>query len=485
MNSAQATVSRRTVLQSLGAASLAFAAPTYLRAQNKSDVLVIGAGLSGLAAALLLQEAGLNVSVIEGRNRIGGRVQSLRNIPGNPEVGGTAFGPGYARLVDAARVYGVELIDITPVTRYFFDRELVLNDEFISAEQWPAHPRNPFPEQVRSMMPWAYLPATLGRSLPFESADDWVSPAFADLDVSLHEYLISLGHSAETIHTAYDINPNWGNSSHDVSAAMVLFAYYFTGLQQQLAKDNPVKGYTARGGNQAIPEAMAGALKNEVQLNRQVTAIRSDRSGNEVHCEDGTVYRADHVVCSVPCSVLRRIRIEPMLTGKQALAVQTLESQVINQVHLIAKQPFWEEDGMTPNMYTDGLCGSLFAEHKGASPEEVTSLTAWIRGHHAAWMDQINERDAIAAVVQHIERLRPAAKGKLEIAGYKSWYRDPFSAGDWAVWQPGQVRAFAADVAQPHGRVHFCGEHTAVSNRGMEGAMESGERAALEVLQHA
>ena len=485
MKSNPASINRRTVLQSIGAASIALATPTYLRAQNKSDVLVIGAGLSGLTSALLLQEAGLNVRVIEGRNRIGGRVESLRNIPGNPEVGGTAFGPGYARLVDAARSNNVELIDITPITRYFFDRRLVLDDQFIAAEDWPTHPRNPFPEQARAMMPWAYLPMTLGRSNPLKTPDDWVNPEYANLDVSLFAYLKSQGMSDETINMAYNVNPNWGSSAHDVSASMVLFAYLFTGLQQQLTKDNPVKGYTARGGNQAIPEGMANSLKNEVLLNQEVIGIRADGSGNEVHCKNGSVYRADHVICSVPCAVLKRIRIEPMLTGPQAVAVQTLESQVINQVHMIAKKPFWEDDGMTPNMATDGVCSQLFAEHKGTSPEEVTSLTAWIRGHHAAWMDQVDEREAIAAVVSHIEKLRPAAKGQLEVAGYKSWYRDPFSSGDWAVWQPGQVSAFAADIAKPHGRLHFCGEHTAVSNRGMEGAMESGERAALEVLAHA
>ena len=241
-------------------------------------------------------------------------------------------------------------------------------------------------------------------------------------------------------------------------------------------------GYTARGGNQAIPEAMAAALKTEVRLNQKVTGIRATNGGGEVHCADGTVYRADRIVCSVPFSVLKRIRIEPMLTGAQAKAVNTLESQVINQVHFIAKKPFWEQDGRTPNMFTNSLCGMVLAEHKGERPEDITSLTAWIRGHNAAWMDQTDEQQAIAAVLADIERLRPAAKGQLEVLAYKSWYRDPFSAGDWAVWQPGQVSEFAAHVAKPHGRLHFCGEHTAVSNRGMEGAMESGERVALEVM---
>jgi monoamine oxidase len=51
------------------------------------------------------------------------------------------------------------------------------------------------------------------------------------------------------------------------------------------------------------------------------------------------------------------------------------------------------------------------------------------------------------------------------------------------VWQPGQITEFGAEVATPHGRIHFCGEHTAIANRGMEGAMESGERAAFELFE--
>jgi len=476
------TLTRRTVIRGIGAASLAAATPRLLRAQNKSDVLVIGAGLSGLGAALLLQEAGVNVQVIEGRDRIGGRVESFRNIPGNPEAGGTAFGPGYARLVDAANTHGVDLIDITPIVPFFFDRQLVLDDEFIAGQDWPTHPGNPFPEPMKKVMPWMYLPMLLGQANPLETADAWLSPEQASLDVSLHEYLQQSGQSDAIIDMAYNISPQWGSSSHDVSALMALSAFFFSTMQRRLAAGNPIMGYTARGGNQAIPEAMAAALKNEVQLNRQVTGIRSNADGNEVHCSDGTIYRADRVICSVPCSVLKRIRIDPMPTGLQARAINTLESQVINQVHMIAKKPFWEEDGQNPHMYTNSLCGHLIPEHKGDSPADITSLTAWVRGHNAAWMDQVDEAVAIAAIVADIERLRPAAKGQLEVAAYKSWYRDPFASGDWAVWQPGQITNLAAYVARPHEHIHFCGEHTAVSNRGMEGALESGERAALEVL---
>ena len=91
-------------------------------------------------------------------------------------------------------------------------------------------------------------------------------------------------------------------------------------------------------------------------------------------------------------------------------------------------------------------------------------------------------KDAVSLVQREIERMRPAAKGALEGGVIHSWATDPFSGGDWAVYGPGQIRAFARELADPRGRLFFCGEHTAMGSRGMEGAMESAERVSLEVL---
>jgi monoamine oxidase len=478
-----ATLSRRTLLKAASAAAVTSTLPGTVRAQAGTKVLVIGAGLSGLNAALTLEQAGVAVTVIEGRDRVGGRVLSHLNVPGNPESGGTSFGPGYARLVDAANRYQVGLRDLTPIIPYFFRREIALDGQLIRPAAWPTHPRNPFPDGARETMPWMFMPGFLARNNPLKSADDWLAPESAQYDVPLHQWLKGKGLSDEIIDLTYNLSPSHGNTAYDVSALMVLFAAMFAQIQQKLA--GKIGGYTAVGGNLAIPEAMRRALKAEVQFGRNVVGIRSANDGVDVQCADGTRYRADRVICSVPFAVLRRVRIDPIIPGPQGAAVQTLQSQAISQFHIVPKKKFWEQDGLDPSMFTDGLPGTVIAEHKGDRPEEITSLTVGVRGHSATWLDQLEPKDAAAAVVKSIEKLRPAAKGQLEVRAWKSWSRDPFSGGDWAVWQPGQVTAFAKDVAKPHGRIHFCGEHTSVSNRGLEGAMESGERAALEVLKFA
>jgi len=102
------------------------------------------------------------------------------------------------------------------------------------------------------------------------------------------------------------------------------------------------------------------------------------------------------------------------------------------------------------------------------------------------YLDQIGEEVASAGVIKAIEELRPAAKGQLEAIHVHSWELDEFAGGaDFLSWRPGEIAEFHGPLWAPHGRVHFCGEHTAELNRGMEGAMESGERVAAEVLERA
>ena len=79
--------------------------------------------------------------------------------------------------------------------------------------------------------------------------------------------------------------------------------------------------------------------------------------------------------------------------------------------------------------------------------------------------------------------LLPAARGKVSLGRMVSWRNDPHSRGAWALWRPGDIGRFGDGLARPHGRVFFAGEHTAFANAGMEAAMESGERAVLEIMR--
>lgn len=476
------TVSRRT-LMAAGAAAMTTRAA---RAQsNRADVLVIGAGLSGLNAALLIKDQGFKVTVIEGRSRVGGRMNTLRTVEGNPEMGGDSILGGYGRMQDIAKRLNVPLVDhegrrdLSPEAQKDPTTvELALAGKMIKRADWPNHPLNIMPEGAKNRFPGrAYYTGVMDANNPLKSFEDWVEPASGKFDGSVHEFFKKLGWSDAAIDLNYNTNIQYGTSSHDTSILM----WYFTQAWFKLQSDIERVAYKAVGGNESIPEAMAKAV-GDVHVNKAVVGIHQDKDGVEVTCEDGSKFAAKRLISSMPLPTMRWVRFDPVLPAAKAKGILTVPVMKITKVVMVPKKPFWREDGFSPAMWTDTDAGEIRALREGEDPNHVTCLMAWARGFLADRLDAVSEKEAMARVIAEYERLRPAAKGLLEPAGFKSWQSDRFSGGDWVVWKPGQITELLPALREPAERLHFCGEHTAVSNRGMEGAMESGERAALEVM---
>ena len=502
------TMNRREfVVSSAVSAAVAGMAPTaYAAGSGEPDVIVIGAGLSGLETALTLEENGFKVLLLEGRNRVGGRVYTLFDVPGHPEVGGNTIANAYGRCIAAAARNKVEIVNLAP--RLFANRagqELFIGGERIALKDWPSHPRNPFVGEQRKLPPWTWADAIFKQHMPFRDLENWHDSAHAQYDISVHEFLTSHGATDAMIRLGFDTNIAYGTTSHDVSLLQQAFADHWQNVNRGAitafsrtgaSTQTPAPGAGApppgappgvlvgafKGGNQNLPIAMAKRLKGDLLMNRRVTAITVDDTSAKVTCSDGKTYRAKAVVCSMPFSTLRHVAIDPVPEPVQHKAIQTLGYIPITQFHLVAKKPFWLDDGMSPSMWTDGPLGLVLAQKFGKTDDEVTSLTVWARGLNAQFIDRLGLEEGKKLVIAEFERLRPASKGLLRVAGAHSWAGDPFAAGDWAIFQPGQVRELRAAIAKPHKRLFFCGEHTSVGSRGMEGALESAERVSLEVL---
>ena len=440
-------------------------------------MLVIGAGLSGLYTAMLLEELGARVRVLEASKRIGGRLYTRFDLPGHPEVGGNTIASGYGRAIDIAGRLNVELIDYAPRLFSGPAPELVVNGELISAADWAGSIHNTLPEEHRELMPWQIHATRLAGRNPLKSSTDWLNPQHASLDQPLYRYFVDQGLSDAEIGLGYDTNPYFGDSSWSVSTLMYLFNERWIAEQRAIGP----AAYAVAGGNQRLPQAMAASLKNEVLLDHEVAAIESAGKLVSVYLKDGRKFNAAQVVCSLPLSKLRDVRIMPGLRGMQREAVRSLRYMRNTLIFLVPRKPFWKDDGLSPSMWTDGIAGVVTAQKFGDEPGEVTGLVVNARGWSADYLDRLGAAQAGAAAIAEIERLRPAARGALELGGYHSWWRDPFAAGDWAIYGPGQVTGFLPVVAKPHGNLHFCGEHTGTANRGMESALESAERAAAEV----
>src|SRR6476646_3351147 len=428
------------------------------------DVIVVGAGLAGLAAATKLEAEGLDVLVLEAQQRVGGRIHSMRQL-GSGEAGGTYIGAGYERVIAAASRHGVPLVDVTPVLQFFREQDLVLGTRIIRRTDWPADPANPFPDADKAQLPWNYHRTLTVRDNPLGSPSEWLDARFADLDVSARTWLRGLGLSDAAIALAYGMNASFGRDADDVSALLLLFRGAFSKAQRALAPKESV-GFTARDGVQRIPEALAASLSGGVDLGRAVRAISVERERVTVRCADSTTLCARHVVCAVPLGVLRKIASDPSLPAPQAEAFARLPSQPLTQVYLTPRLKFWERDGYAPSLFTDSGAGMIAAARNRSNPTEITSIACWITGDAAAALDRL-PADAIGrAVIAEIERIRPAAAGALEFVALHSWGADPYAGGAWAYFRPGDVARYAAKLGAAHGRLHFCGEHLAAESRG-------------------
>lgn len=442
------------------------------------DVIVIGAGISGLHAASLLVEQGARVQVVEAQARVGGRLLSYRDLEGAPEAGGDSILGGYGRVRDACAKLGLTLKDFEQ--RRGVDRpEIALRGQIIPRQAWKDHPLNHLPAGSKHEFPGRrFFEKFVDQHNPLMSASDWIEPASQNFDESVFSFLSRQGWSQEAIAQNYETNIGRGTSAYDCS----MLTWYFRRAWDKIQTDIESVALKVQGGNELLPQAMAKKLGDAVILNKPVVGVAANPDGIEVRCGDESRYRAKFLICATPLAPLRSVKFESGLPSAVAKAIAVVPAMDITKVFIDVKKPFWESDGLSAAMWTDTLAGDVGVLRQGEASDRITGLVARVRGFQSQLLDTMGEEEAGRCVVAAIEALRPAAKGQLKFARLKSWARDPYARGTWVEWAPGQVHEFLPELIKPAGRIHFAGEHASLANRGMEAAMEAGERAALEVM---
>ncbi|PHX98837.1 MAG: hypothetical protein CK529_11415 [Rhodospirillaceae bacterium] len=469
---------RQVFRMGAGAAFLTFVGAPRSRAAKPVDVIIIGAGISGLHAASLLAEQGAKIRVIEAQPRVGGRLLSLRNLEGAPEAGGDSILGGYGRVRDTCAQLGLKLNDFEK-RRGAEKPEIAINGQIIPRSTWKDHPLNFLPADRKQEFPGRRsFEKVVDQFNPLLSASDWIEPESRKLDESVYSFLQRHGWSDAAISQNYETNIGRGSSAHDCS----ILTWYFRRAWDKIQTDIESVALKVRGGNQTLPEAMAKRLGDSVMLDRPVVGVATSASGVEVRCSDNSTHQAKFLICATPLAPLRSIKFSPELPLTLARAVALLPSMMITKIFLHTKKPFWEADDLSPAMWTDTFAGEVGVLRQSEDSNHVTGLIARVRGFPSQQLDTMGEKAAGALVISEYEKLRPAAKGLLEVAGYKSWAKDPYARGTWTEWEAGQIHEFLPELVKSAGRIHFAGEHASLANRGMEAAMEAGERAAFEVL---
>lgn len=463
-------ISRRNLLKIIASGAVAPGLVRCVSPPEQAEVLVLGAGIAGLYAAWLLQRQGIDALVIEASDRIGGRLLTLDHLRGAPEAGGQTLDAMYARTLAMLAELGIPTY---PRRTYAPGFALYVNGMLVHSDAWKESPANRLQGEERAVLPHQLADFYLDRVNPLVSLDDWLKPVHRDLDHrTLAVQLARAGASAEALRLMeilYD-----GRGLDNISA---LFAC----RKRLVAKSGGGQFFRIHGGSARLPEALAARLRREVHRRRAVMEISTDKNGVACRCADGTRYRGRFALVSIPFTVLRHLILRPQPPPQQWEIIRSLPYNRITQVKLAFRTRFWEKDGLPPAMISDQAFEKVFAVP--AENGELNELNCWIDGQRAAKLDEREEDQIGRFVVTAIEAARPAAKDQLGVLDVTAWGRNSYVRGAYHFWAPGQISRFGTIARQPWGCVHWIGEHMAVLQQGIEGAMESAEREVLALLR--
>jgi monoamine oxidase len=478
---------RRELLVLGGAALTSAVLPMRLHAApEKVDVAIIGAGLSGLYAGMLLAEFGASVLVLEAKDRTGGRCLTADDWPLQPDLGASQIGATYARVIDTCNRFGIELglgshmnAPYTPV----------IGDQLVNAKGWPESPYNLTVGAEREVLPHAMAGYYISQRTPFEGLNDWRSPAAAEYDISIAEWLRRQNASPEAQRIIYEALG--ASSLEDKSVLRILQEATrgqiemkrFTAEQRKQLDHYEISSLISRhivGGTSRLTDAMAASLGDGVRLGQVVTSIEQGQDACTVRLADGTSIAADFVLSATPFSSLRDIKFDPPLAGPQAEAVAGMSYNNQSQIWFSVKGPYWDDDGLDASMWTDGPLQYI---RQQIEPDgSMVKMSAISSGEKGARLDAMPAKERGAFALAEIERIRPSTQGKLEVIGVHSWSEGQSAGGCSYELPVGRVLDWVNNMAEPHGRVHFAGEHLRESEIGMEAAMATGERAAIAII---
>ncbi|KIQ96169.1 NAD(P)/FAD-dependent oxidoreductase [Lysobacter sp. A03] len=441
-----------------------------------ADILVLGAGIAGLHAAMLLEEQnpGRRVVVLEASQRVGGRMQTVEAGGQRFDVGATDIGGNYWMTRGLAPRVGLNIQDPTPealAARFGGASAVGVGGTLINAREWAGSTLNPFSGRERAIPPPALLSAaTGGEANPVTNINEWLAPALAPHDIPLSEWLAARDWSAKAI-DYMDVGATY-NGLDQVSALDVL-------RRNAMLRRGPQTVGSLAEGMQALPEAVASRLKQPVVFGAQVSEIAQQDDSVVVVTADGRRWRAPRVVVALPPGPLGKISFSPEPPPEQRKAWSERELTAVTAIHLKPLKPFWEADGLPLNMWLDGSIERVFGVPDANN--RIERVLVWVNGRGAQAIDRMDDGEIGRWAQRELAQWRPAAEGATEVLAVRSWGRDPYTMGAFAEIAPGRCADTAQWTAHPLGRVHFAGEHTSFDQPGIEAALASGLRAAVEI----
>jgi monoamine oxidase len=431
-----------------------------------TTIVVAGAGLAGLTAARDLESRGAAVTIVEARNRVGGRVWTVREpfaARQYAEAGADLIEGEQEALRGLARELGLEPVRILRAGFGFYGVDRRGRRRVYSGpgafEILPKLLRQEIRDFKMSEQRWdSAVAARLART----SVAEWLASA------RVPQHLRS---AARAFRGFFLADPE------DLSVLVL--------VEQFASSGPPGQGHIYRipGGNDRLATAIARKLRGRVLMQAIVRRIAQTGTGVTVSIEDGKGERAElsaqYVVSTLPASTLRDVVFEPGLPPAQRAAISHLAYGSATRLLLQFDSRFWKKRGRPIAFGTDLPIGAVWDgnEQQQRSPGILSFLAG---GQASGELQHVLRTEGDQGVVDRIRWLGDPARPIASKAVV--WEDDPWARGGYAYFDPAFDPLWRDWLARPAGRVVFAGEHTSIRWQGyMNGAVETGRRAAAEI----
>ena len=442
-----------------------------------------GAGLAGLSAAFELRKGGHDVTVIEARDRPGGRVFTIRDSFSDglyAEAGAEIFADTHTFVQQYIKEFDLPVMPApgsgTLESLYYIRGHRMA--ETAAGINWPID--LPSAEKNAS---WYALerkyvePAVKDIGDPLSPG--WPSKEILDKydSVTMAEMLARRGASPGAIELLdLGFSDRWEAVGGPDSSLCL--------LRDNAIARTPHPFQRIRGGNDLLPTAFARALEGRIHYRTALSRIEQTPHGvTATVSQDGRRHKiaAGYLVCTIPFSVLRSIEVAtPFSDGKQR-AIRELSYLPVTRVFLQTRSRFWKSAGLSGYAATDLPLGTTWDSTEG-EPGERALLECYTSGSTARALGALSESKRIETLLADLEILFPGMRSQYEQRSASMvWDADPLARGAFAWFKKGQMAELLPHIAKPEGRVFFAGEHTSPWFGWMQGALQSGARAAAEV----